>query len=70
MERGIFGIAGFLSISSELRILWSAPYLSRVSVFGRLFPMFPMFPKFRFEVHEVQLEFLNSSTISNSLSQA
>ena len=32
MERGVFGIAGFLSISSEMRILWSAPYLSRVSV--------------------------------------
>ena len=32
MERGVFGIAGFLSISSEMRILWSPPYLSRVSV--------------------------------------
>lgn len=30
MERGVFGIAGFLSISSEMRILWSAPYLSRL----------------------------------------
>jgi len=30
MERGVFGIAGFLSISSEMRILWSPPYLSRL----------------------------------------
>eukprot|EP00439_Symbiodinium_sp_Y106_P039782 s2894_g4.t2 len=30
MERGVYGIAGFLRISSELRILWSAPYLSRL----------------------------------------
>ncbi|CAE7261576.1 unnamed protein product [Symbiodinium natans] len=30
MERGVFGIAGFLSLSSELRILWSSPYLSRL----------------------------------------
>jgi len=30
MERGIYGIGGFLSISSELRVLWSAPYLSRL----------------------------------------
>ncbi|CAE6966319.1 GIP [Symbiodinium natans] len=30
MERGVYGIAGFLSISSELRILWSSPYLSRL----------------------------------------
>ena len=30
MERGIYGIGGFLSISSELRVLWSAPYLSRI----------------------------------------
>ena len=28
MERGIYGIGGFLNISSELRVLWSAPYLS------------------------------------------
>ncbi|CAE7593134.1 unnamed protein product [Symbiodinium sp. CCMP2456] len=27
MERGVYGIAGFLRISSELRVLWSAPYL-------------------------------------------
>ena len=27
MERGVYGIAGFLRVSSELRILWSAPYL-------------------------------------------
>jgi len=30
MERGIYGIGGFLNISSELRVLWSAPYLSRL----------------------------------------
>lgn len=30
MERGVYGIAGFLRVSSELRILWSAPYLSRL----------------------------------------
>ena len=29
MERGVYGIGGFLRISSELRILWSAPYLPR-----------------------------------------
>jgi len=34
MERGIYGIGGFLSISSELRVLWSAPYLSRCSIRG------------------------------------
>ncbi len=28
-ERGIYGIGGFLAVSSELRILWSRPYLSR-----------------------------------------
>lgn len=28
-ERGIYGIGGFLAVSSELRILWSQPYLSR-----------------------------------------
>lgn len=27
-ERGIYGIGGFLSVSQELRVLWSAPYLS------------------------------------------
>ncbi|CAE7274379.1 pmpB, partial [Symbiodinium natans] len=30
MERGIYGIAGFLRVSSELRVLWSSPYLSRL----------------------------------------
>ncbi|CAE7377424.1 GIP [Symbiodinium natans] len=30
MERGVYGIGGFLSISKELRILWSPPYLSRL----------------------------------------
>ena len=29
MERGVFSIAGFLGLAEELRILWSAPYLSR-----------------------------------------
>jgi len=29
-ERGVYGIAGFLRISKELRILWSAPYFSRL----------------------------------------
>ncbi|CAE7576100.1 unnamed protein product, partial [Symbiodinium pilosum] len=27
MERGIYGLGGFLSISNELRVLWSPPYL-------------------------------------------
>ncbi|CAE6935694.1 GIP [Symbiodinium microadriaticum] len=30
MERGVFSIAGFLGLAEELRILWSAPYLSRL----------------------------------------
>ena len=30
MERGVYGIAGFLRISRELRILFSAPYFSRL----------------------------------------
>ncbi|CAE7555658.1 unnamed protein product [Symbiodinium natans] len=30
MQRGIYGLGGFLSASSELRILWSPPYLSRL----------------------------------------
>ncbi|CAE7544015.1 unnamed protein product [Symbiodinium natans] len=30
MERGIYGLGGFLSISNELRVLWSPPYLSRL----------------------------------------
>ncbi|CAE7190269.1 unnamed protein product [Symbiodinium necroappetens] len=30
MEKGIYGIAGFLRISQELRILFSAPYFSRL----------------------------------------
>jgi len=30
MERGVYGIGGFLRISHELRILWSPPYLSRL----------------------------------------
>ncbi|CAE7194795.1 unnamed protein product [Symbiodinium microadriaticum] len=30
MERGVYGIGGFLRVSSELRILWSGPYLSRL----------------------------------------
>ena len=29
MARGIYGIGGILSVSEELRVLWSAPYLSR-----------------------------------------
>ena len=29
MERGVYGIGGFLRVSSELRILWSGPYLPR-----------------------------------------
>jgi len=27
-ERGIYGIGGFLSVSQELKVLWSSPYLS------------------------------------------
>ncbi|CAE7947358.1 Calmodulin [Symbiodinium sp. KB8] len=30
MERGVYGIGGFLRISRELRVLWSTPYLSRL----------------------------------------
>jgi len=30
MERGIYGIGGFLSISRELRVLWSPGYLTRL----------------------------------------
>ncbi|CAK9070872.1 Probable flavin-containing monooxygenase 1, partial [Durusdinium trenchii] len=30
MQRGIYGIGGILSVSRELRVLWSAPYLSRL----------------------------------------
>ena len=30
MERGIYGLGGFLQVSKELRVLWSAPYLSRL----------------------------------------
>ena len=29
-ERGIYGIGGFLTITKQLRILWSPPYLSRL----------------------------------------
>lgn len=29
-ERGIYSIGGFLSVSNELRILWSRPYFSRL----------------------------------------
>jgi len=31
MERGVYGIGGFLRISRELRVLWSTPYLSIVA---------------------------------------
>lgn len=30
MERGIYGLGGFLSVAKELRVLWSTPYLSRL----------------------------------------
>ncbi|CAJ1428208.1 unnamed protein product [Effrenium voratum] len=30
MQRGVRGIGGFLSVSRELRVLWSPPYLSRL----------------------------------------
>lgn len=30
MGRGIYGLGGFLAVSSELRILWSRPYLTRL----------------------------------------
>jgi len=30
MERGIYGIGGFLSLTRDLRVLWSPPYLSRL----------------------------------------
>ena len=32
MERGIYGLGGFLRSSRELRVLWSRPYLSRLSL--------------------------------------
>ena len=28
-QRGVYGLGGFLSISQEMRVLWSAPYLTR-----------------------------------------
>ncbi|CAK9068328.1 unnamed protein product [Durusdinium trenchii] len=30
MERAVYGLGGFLSVSDELRVLWSPPYLSRL----------------------------------------
>ncbi|CAE7937389.1 unnamed protein product [Symbiodinium sp. KB8] len=30
MERGVHGLGGFLSVSQELRVLWSPPYLTRL----------------------------------------
>ncbi|CAE7248452.1 unnamed protein product [Symbiodinium sp. CCMP2456] len=30
MQRGVYGLSGFLAVASELRILWSPPYLSRL----------------------------------------
>jgi len=30
MQRGVYGLSGFLAVTSELRILWSPPYLSRL----------------------------------------
>ena len=30
-QRGIYGLGGFLSISHEMRVLWSPPYLTRSS---------------------------------------
>lgn len=30
MERGIYGLGGFLKVSKQLRILWSPPYLTRL----------------------------------------
>ncbi|CAE7812639.1 unnamed protein product, partial [Symbiodinium sp. CCMP2456] len=30
MERGVYGIAGFLSLADEMRVLWSLPYLTRL----------------------------------------
>ena len=30
MERGVYGLGGFLKVSKELRVLWSRPYLSRL----------------------------------------
>jgi len=30
MERGIYGLGGFLKVAKELRVLWSRPYLSRL----------------------------------------
>ncbi|CAJ1407518.1 unnamed protein product [Effrenium voratum] len=30
MERGIYGLGGFLKVAKELRVLWSPPYLSRL----------------------------------------
>ena len=32
MERGIYGLGGFLKVAKELRVLWSPPYLSRLTL--------------------------------------
>ena len=38
MERGIYSLGGFLAVASELRVLWSRPYLTRSSIlFGMFF---------------------------------
>ena len=36
MERGIYGLGGFLAASDELLILWSKPYLSRLRCMGEV----------------------------------
>ena len=34
-QRGVYGLGGFLSVSKEMRVLWSPPYLTRSSIIGK-----------------------------------
>ena len=41
-ERGIYGIGGWLSVSKELRILWSPPYFSPLGFLKGFLFFFPL----------------------------
>ena len=34
-QRGVYGLGGFLSVSKEMRVLWSPPYLTRSSIISQ-----------------------------------